>query len=124
MTNKIANIARGEVGVTVGGEKYVMALTVGALAALEGEFGVYEEMASAFKRPSLTSVLTFLKTVAATNADDGGGELVPVSRMRADEAMTAFGGLMESIMRDNIDVVEKPKANRQTRRAAKSTKTI
>lgn len=126
MSNKNANVARGEVPVTVRGEKFVMYLSTGALAALEEKFGKFEAMAESFKEAGLKKVLDFLKVVAEVNADDDDGELVMVSRMRADESPKAMMDLMQSLPTDGYEVgdeVEKPKANRATRRKTASNKT-
>jgi hypothetical protein len=104
------NSRRGEVALTLGGQRYTLCLTLGALAELEHAFGVEDlsALAGRFGSGRLTSrdLLTILVAalrggghalgeaeVAALPLSEG---LAPVAQAVADLLLATFGGAPEN----------------------------
>lgn len=100
------NARRGEVALEIGGERYTLCLTLGALAELEDAFGV-EDLATLGERfaTGRLSARDLLKLLAAglrggghalTDQDVASlpleGGLEPVAQALADLLVAAFGG--------------------------------
>jgi len=88
----MANRARGEVAVRVGDASYAIALHLGALAAIEAEFGadyaedVFAEILSA-EKVSNSKLLRLLGAVFSANGHDAG---IPAELLPSDMATLAL----------------------------------
>lgn len=90
----MANLARGEAVLTIGGQEYSVALNLGTLAELESAFGV-EDFSDIFR--SITSARSLLKLITATMAANGFTVDEHLIRaMTAAEAMAAGTALLQA----------------------------
>jgi hypothetical protein len=93
----MANRARGEAKITLGGKDYGIALGLGALAELEDAFGIENfEDALNFKKLSARRLKTFLTAVLKGNGvDTDAPEVVTgIARVTVPDFMAFVGDLM------------------------------
>ncbi|HTM79689.1 GTA-gp10 family protein [Asticcacaulis sp.] len=71
----LCNVARGEVSVPVGGTDVRLCVTLGALAALEGHFGVagFEALGERLKVLGAADLMVVLKALAMDEVPEGVG---------------------------------------------------
>ncbi len=84
------NAARGEVLVSLGGAEVRLCVTLGALAALEGHFGIsgFETLGERLKTPGATDLMVVLRALAMDDLPDGIGFAEAIRAVvRAFEAM-------------------------------------
>lgn len=78
-TPKLINAARGEAAFVVGGETHVVALTLGAMAAIETalEIDSFDQIGAALERPSATKLAAIVSALVC-----GGGGNVSVEEVK------------------------------------------
>lgn len=92
----MANKARGEVDLELGGQVYTLCLGLGALAEIESAFGVDSfEQALIFEKPKATDLLKFMRALLKGNgiAEDSPAYR-DVLRMTLPEMMQFITALM------------------------------
>ena len=88
----LCNVARGEVLVSLGGAKVRLCVTLGALAALEGYFGVsgFDALAERLKVLGATDLMVVLRALAMDEVPEGVGFAEAIRAVvQAFEAMNA-----------------------------------
>jgi hypothetical protein len=88
----LCNSARGEVTASLGGQDVRLCVTLGALAALEGHFGVsgFDGLSERLKRLSATDLMVVLQALAMNELPEGVGFAEAIRAVvRAFEAMNA-----------------------------------
>lgn len=107
------NRARGEVAIKVGDASYTIALTLGALAAIEAEFSaeyaedVFADVLSA-EKVNHTKLLRLLGAVFEANGHDAG---TPSSLLPDDMATLALDLLEQAFPRPDESKKRKPATN-------------
>lgn len=88
----LCNAARGEVSVSLGGAEVRLCVTLGALATLEGHFGVsgFEALGERLKALGAADLMVVLKALAMDAVPEGVGFAEAIRAVvKAFEAMNA-----------------------------------
>ena len=86
----LCNTARGEVSVSLGGTEVRLCVTLGALAALEGHFGVsgFEALGERLKAVGATDLMVVMRVLAMDELPEGIGFAEAIAAVvKAFEAM-------------------------------------